>query len=229
VILTRRQRNEIFERIAACGVDPASCELEDTAQGRQEDVLHRSTQSKFSIWHGNDQRPDFYHYSARLIVGGADFYQCMMVEWNTLMDYLEDWTNEVGYEINTPDLWAELRQVPKILKAAQSADASNEPFTLDERAVVWRLLDQARYAILREHHELTAEQGSAFEETLDEVKEAVTRVGRKDWVMLANGALLSLVVNDLVPPHVVQSAFNMLITGIAHIFGVGSPPPVIST
>lgn len=54
-------------------------------------------------------------------------------------------------------------------------------------------------------------------------------MGRKDWVMMANGALLSLIVNDVVPAHVVQSVFNMLITGIGHIFGIGGPSPVIST
>jgi hypothetical protein len=47
--------------------------------------------------------------------------------------------------------------------------------------------------------------------------------------MLANGALLSLIVNDLVPPHVVRSVFNMLITGIGHLFGLGGPPPMVST
>jgi hypothetical protein len=47
--------------------------------------------------------------------------------------------------------------------------------------------------------------------------------------MLANGALLSLIVNDVVPAHVVQSVFSILITGIGHLFGIGGPPPVIGT
>jgi hypothetical protein len=50
---------------------------------------------------------------------------------------------------------------------------------------------------------------SAIEQTLDEVKEASTRVGGKDWMMLANGALLSLIVNDVIPAHVVQSVLAL--------------------
>jgi hypothetical protein len=108
-------------------------------------------------------------------------------------------------------------------------DASNAPFTVDEQAEISTRFDQVKDVVRQENPELTAGQMSAFEQTLDEVKEATTRVGRKDWVMLANGALLSLIVNDLVPPHVVQSVFNMLITGIGHLFGFGAPPPVIAT
>ena len=60
------------------------------------------------------------------------------------------------------------------------------------------------------------EQMAAIEQTLDEVKEATTRVGRKDWVMLANGALIGLVASDLVPPDVVQVIFHM-INEIGHL------------
>jgi hypothetical protein len=66
------------------------------------------------------------------------------------------------------------------------------------------------------------------ERGLDELREASTRVGRKDWLTMLNGAMFSLTVNDLVPQHVVQGAFQMLISGVGHIFGVGGPPPVIT-
>jgi hypothetical protein len=105
----------------------------------------------------------------------------------------------------------------------------NAPFSQDEQAEISTRIDQAKDFVLRENPDLAAEQISAVEQTLDEVKEASTRVGRKDWVMLANGALLGLVVNDLVPGHVVQGVFHMLITGIAHIFGFGGGPPIISS
>jgi hypothetical protein len=42
--------------------------------------------------------------------------------------------------------------------------------------------------------------------------------------MPANGALLGLIVNDIVPAHVVQSVFNMLITAIGHLFGRHAAP-----
>jgi hypothetical protein len=163
------------------------------------------------------------------MVGGASQGRSSVGHWDTLIAALDAWAVEVAHEIEKPDLWAHLQQMPRILAAAQSADGSNEPFTADEQAEISTRIDQAKEAVRQENPELTAEQISTIERTLDEVKEATTRVRRKDWVMLTNGALLSLVVNDAVPAHVVQSVFNMLITGIGHLFGIGGPPPMIST
>jgi hypothetical protein len=121
-----------------------------------------------------------------------------------------------------------LKRQWEILDAAQSADASNALFTPEEQTEISTRVDEVQDTVRRENPELTAEQMAAIEQTLDEVQEASTRIGRKDWVMMANGALLSLVANGLVPPHVVQSVFSMLISGIGHLFGFGGPPPVIT-
>ena len=70
---------------------------------------------------------------------------------------------------------------------------------------------------------------SRIEEKLDAVNEASARVGRKDWIMMLNGAAFSLIVNDLIPPHVVDAILRIVFHGIAHVFGVGGPPPPITT
>jgi len=226
VLFTKRQRNQIFERLASAGVDPQSCTLADplsTWRSFYAVIRHEPSLSEFKI---KADKPGTY--VAFIRVGDTDQGRSPQVNWDALIASLDTWAQEVAYEIEKPDLWTELRQVPHIL-AGQSADASNEPFTAEEQAQITARIDQAKEAVRKENPELTVEQMSAIERTLDEVKEATTRVRRKDWVMLTNGALLSLVVNDAVPAHVVQSVFNMLITGIGHLFGVGGPPPMIST
>lgn len=126
-----------------------------------------------------------------------------------------------------PDLWVELTQVPEILAAPRGAEAANALFTPAEQAEISTRLDAIKEYV-REHFKLTAAQMSAIEQGLDEVNEASTRVGRKDWTVMLNGTLLSLIASELVPPHVVQSVFHMVIAGIGHIFGIGSPTPVIT-
>jgi hypothetical protein len=111
-----------------------------------------------------------------------------------------------------------------ILAAAQSADGGNAPFTPDERAEISIGVDQVKDTVRQENPELTAEQMATIEQALDEIKEATTRVGRKDLAMMINGAMFGLIVNGLVPPQVVQSIFHMLTTGIGHLFGIGGPP-----
>jgi hypothetical protein len=114
-----------------------------------------------------------------------------------------------------------------ILAAAQSADGSNAPFTPDERAEISIGVDHVKDTVRRENPELTAAQMAAIEQALEQIKEATTRVGRKDWLMMASGALLSQVANGLVPLQVVQSISHMLTTGIGHLFGIGGLPPMI--
>jgi len=230
-VLTRRQRNEIFAALDSKDVDPDDCELTQPHRPGPDnstifaEVRHVPTNSVFEL--SRIGETDFYWWTVHdgPHSPGKNRYE----NWAEMLNQLEHWAEEVQYVADVPDFWVELRQVPEILAAAQAPDASNAPFTLDEWGELSTHLDQAKDAVRRENPELTADQMSAIEQALDEIKEAGKRVGRKDWVMLANGALLGLVVNDLVPPHVVQSAFNMLITGIGHLFGFGGTPPIIST
>jgi hypothetical protein len=225
VELAKGQRNEIFETIAvASGLDPQSFTF--ISVGYPVEIRHESSRSLFEIISKSGQ---YYEYTMRVgPPGRQDPSSYERASWIGVIGNLARWASEVAYEA-MPDLWKELRKVPRVLGAAQTADASNAPFTPDERAEISTRIDQVKDAVERENPELTVEQLSTIEQTLDEVKEGSTRVGRKDWVMLANGALLSLIVNDLVPSHVVQSVFSMLITGIGHLFGVGGPPPVITS
>jgi len=147
--------------------------------------------------------------------------------WSELRAQFGSWADEIREVSETPDLWAELKHAPKILTAVQQREISNALFTPAEQAEISARLDHANDAVRRENPDLTGEQLAAIQQTMDEIKEASTRVGRKDWAMLANGALLGLIVNDVVPAHVVQSLFSMLITGIGHLFGIGGRPPVI--
>jgi hypothetical protein len=39
------------------------------------------------------------------------------------------------------------------------------------------------------------------------------------------GAAFGMIVNDSVPPGVVQSIIGMVVHGLGHILGIGAPPP----
>jgi hypothetical protein len=51
------------------------------------------------------------------MVGGASQGLSSQGHWDTLIAALDSWAREVAYEIETPDFWAELRQMPQILAA----------------------------------------------------------------------------------------------------------------
>jgi len=47
--------------------------------------------------------------------------------------------------------------------------------------------------------------------------------------MVLYGGMVSTVISGAVPPTVIQTALSAVVHGIAHIFGIGGPQPIIST
>jgi hypothetical protein len=227
VLLTKRQRNEIFEKVSACGLDPASCELQDPASraATVASLRHEASGSSFTLRPDHDQAGK---HGASRSVGSADFGRCSACDWEQLMESLVAWAQEITYEAETPDLWAELQQVPEIMATAQAADASNAPFTPAEQAEISNRLDEIKQ-LVREQFELTDEQLAAIDQRLDDAEEASKRLGRKDWLLIFYGGLVSTFMTDAVPPSVIQTVLTTVVHGIAHIFGIGGPPPIIST
>lgn len=226
-MLSKRQRNAVFATMLTNGLAPESCALQDPASRAVTvaSIRHEASGSSFTLWPDHDEAGKF---GGSTSVGSADFGRCSAYDWDQILDKLASWAREVRYEIDAPDLWAELQQVPAVLAAAQSAETSNAPFTLSEQTEISGRLDEIK-KLMREKFELTPEQLSAIKQTLDDVKEASTRLGRKDWLMMFFGATVSVVFTDAVPPAVIRTVLMTVVHGIAHLFGLGLPPSMITT
>lgn len=231
VLLTKRERNQIFEIVAANVMETGSCKLLDPSHHlvlgsrvQQATMQHEATSSHFTFW--REEGEEGYHVQSD--VGEADWDHADSISWDALMVYLASWAEEVAYEIDTPDRWTELQQVPEVMAAAQSADASNAHFSAREQAEIWRRLDLVK-RLVRQRFDLTDEQLATIDQRLDDAREACGRLGRKDWIMLFYGAVISTAMTDAVPPHVIQTVLTTVLLGISHIFGFGGGPPVIGT
>lgn len=164
-----------------------------------------------------------------MTVGDADQGSRPPCAWPELMDIFAGWAQDLRYESDdTPDLWAELQQVPDVLTAAQAAGAGNAPFTPGEQAEIARRLDEVKQ-LVRQNFELTEDQLAAIDQRLDDAEEAAKHTGRKAWVYMFYGAVVSTFMTDEIPPHVIQTIVTTVLHGIGHLFGVGGPPPMIST
>jgi hypothetical protein len=65
----------------------------------------------------------------------------------------------------------------------------------------------------------------SLEAKLDYIEAAAGHVGRKDWLLLLCGVMLTVIVSDLLRPQAVQYILSTALHGLDHLFGSGSIPP----
>ena len=145
-------------------------------------------------------------------------------QWSDIEDMVHEWARDVKYFLNNPDLWAELRSEQNILSGSAYETMSNAPFGADEQVRIAEQLREIR-SYLAERCSLSDEQTAEIEARLHHLEEATHRIGRKDWLLMFYGVILTLIVTALVPPDVVQHVIGMVIDGLGDFFGFGGPPP----
>jgi hypothetical protein len=226
VELTKARRNEIYVAIAEGGLDPATCALGTSGETRFV-IKHGPTASWFDCSDLPLGRYAGTTADASLIMAiGTDpgtYLPVMRPE--DMLRHLKKWAADVAEYERVPDLW-ELGSAADALREVAALEAvNNGRFTADEQTEIAKRLTEIQDYV-RDHFELTSGQISSIKEKLGELGEASKHVGRKDWVLMVEGAAVSLIVNAAVPQHVVvQTMLLMIARGLGHLFGLGGMPP----
>ena len=143
--------------------------------------------------------------------------------WSNVPDQVRRWAEDVKRDIDTPDLWAELRRDRAVFLGVRYEAVDNTPFTPSEQVEIANQLREIQENVKRTYS-LSNEQMSLVVARFDEVEAAARRIGRKDWVLLFCGAMFSVIVTDLLPPAAVQHIFTMALSGLDHLFRSGGGP-----
>lgn len=229
LLLTKLQRNMLYEAIAEIGLDPAQCRLETV-----EDILaieHNSgsrfaavlitPESRFKI----RARDPIFRIRAT-VVDGSDRLQEVKDDLTELLPLIRTWADEVKQVVETPDYWRDIKRSREFIADTQGKESENTPFTQREQEQIAAQL-QAITRLVAEKFELSAEQAEQIEERLDQAAEASKHMGRKDWFIYLLGTITALLITATVTAGVGEHIFSMVIQGIAHLFTGGSEPPKI--
>jgi len=219
-----RERNDLFKAISLVGADMATFEC--SYKRRDASIHHLPTCSVFTV-----SRQLNGSFTMRWqITDGPDSdgrnEDGIPVErrWGDVLRSLSAWARELKYNAENRDLWEELKQTSAALTRIQQEDVADAPFTADARAEIAGRIKEIKQEA-RTNPDLPAEQVTGIERKLDDLVGASERVGRKDWLTMLYGAAFGMIVNDTVPPHVVQSIITSVVSGLGHLFGLGATPP----
>jgi hypothetical protein len=125
----------------------------------------------------------------------------------------------VYIEHTAPDLWTTIRQEKGLSIAISSTGMTNPLFTPAERKLIAVKLDEIR-AYIVERQSGNENQLATINEEITYLKDASSRLGRKDWLTILWGGLFSLALALAVTPETAKGmmrlaaeAFQWLWTG----------------
>jgi hypothetical protein len=210
------QRNAIFDAIGAGGLEAAECSfVYDDVAWR---ITHLASGSSLAI----EGAPGPYNVTA--VVGEDPSLPSKYYTWPNVEERVQRWAREVKRDVDTPDLWAELRGRQGILSGPGYEDIQNTPFAPDEQAEILERIRQIK-EFVHKAYSLSAVQLSSIDAKLDDIASAARRVGRKDWLLMFSGVILSVILTDLLAREVVWDIFTMALNGLGHLFvDLGGPP-----
>jgi hypothetical protein len=209
------QKNQLFEAIEGAGLDPREFEFEDgDAEVR---LKHKWSDSCF-IFGG-----DAGHYVGRCVVGDGPDWPYEIYSWQTLMPRVKRWLEEVKRDLETPDLWAELRREAELLGAGVDKVTENTPFTLDEQKQIAARIDELAKSVSRTHS-LSEDQMHALDAKLDYLVDASRRLGRKDWFITFIGVIITFVLTAAIAPESARTIFQTFLRAIGHLYGFPELP-----
>ena len=245
--LRKGQRNEIFRAVERAGFSP---EEFDWALGADESTLRYRPSGAYFVFGGVAgayvsrylvDRPELFdrvwasesqrRSGISAWVSGATFVDDPLagegpVEERTglsqyrLMQQVEIWLMHVKLDSDTPDLWAQLQGEAELLGAVFDEATENTPLTSAEQQAIAGQLRELRDYVSRTYS-LSEAQTRLLEEKLDDLAAATGRVGRKDWLLMAAGLMLSYVLGAALPSEAARDILVTLLTSIGHILGSG--------
>jgi hypothetical protein len=212
VRLVKSLRNAIIRAVKDGGIDPGECTFEFDDEGGTRITLGSSY---LRI------EPDGGNYKATSFVGEGPEWPHQIYLWTNVVDRARRWAEDVKYDIETPDLWAELQSKTQLLEGATDPDLENTRFTPAEQNEIAKQLDELREYV-KNTYSLSVRQAANLDSKFDYLTDAASRFGRKDWILICITMLESL-ASSAVPPPETRHLLLILMQGIAHLFGLHLP------
>lgn len=224
-LLLKSQKNEIFAAITEIGLNPLQFEwrreaVENIYLQRYDIscIYYRPANFYFKF--------DYDDEGVRLSVfrpGEQRMKQSKQAEnWNQQLNDVKKWLAFVKREVEIPDLWEQLKGYAPQETFIGTAEISNAPFSSSEAENIIASLDKLQ-AQIEKNFNLQEEQHVFVERQFDYLKDAVKRLGRKDWIHTSIGVMVGIAVNLALSPEKAKLLWDLVRSCFAHILPLPAP------
>ena len=208
----KSQRNWVFERIKAVGLDPTEFEWSeretaDNSSQRHSILIHRPTQFYyfFGILPNGTHTPEYSPGKDKEVGFAKEMYTGEV--WRNIELALPLWLKYLKREIEAPDLWTALQQESQLIDAAVSDESDDKPFTADEIEYIRQGLSEIKKYIASTQ-DIPAERLEFVNKRLDYLQEAAKRQGKQSWIHRTIGVLFTIVIGAALSPDAAREMFR---------------------
>jgi len=141
--------------------------------------------------------------------------------WTAVLSWWTNWLTAVAVESATPDPWEEIAELSQSVPITPAPDASNEKFSIQELVGIWKALTVIQETLLTNASD-AADHRTYVEGQISFLVDSSKTMGRKDWLILAVGALVGFVQALALPPDAAQTIYFTLrdaLKGIVKLLG----------
>ena len=221
VRLKRIQKNEVLTLVQHVGLNPVEFDW------LEEDSTEYMDGEPFGFRISRlEHRPTQYYcrfggLRVEISPGPDDMveYQEHRNDWVVKRDSAHLWLEELRKEVDAPDLWATIGQEKALSTAASSASLDNRPFTAAEQNLIATKLNEIKASVL-EGQQFDKEQAETIEREFAYLKQSSGRLGRKDWLNVLYGGLITVIVGVALAPDAARSLLRLAATAFQSLWGM---------
>lgn len=221
VRLLKTVKNAVLELVLQSGIDPSEFHWKD---GRIEDGSEYGV-AEFTVSILNHASGHFFRFGAytdTFSPGHAsriahEDISYVRENWPNRLNIVHNWLRYLKRELDAPDLWSAILQERQLLRISSQPQLPNAQFTSEEKQYVIHQLDDIR-RLLVSSHRLQAEQAETIEQGFNYIVESMDRSGKKDWLMLAIGSLVTIATTATLSPEIAREMFHRFGLAVAPLF-----------
>jgi hypothetical protein len=208
-VLQKWQKNELLETLKERGLDAAEFTLKDSKDEVR--IKHKRSASRFIV------RNKGGGYVGSRVAGELPETSYDAASWQGLVTSFSAWSSLVKFDLDTPDLWAELQHDTKLLTAASNKLIDNRPFAPNEQKEIAERLEKVMKSVCNAHS-LSKTQIEGLEAGVDYLVDASVRLGRKDWLNAFIGAIFGYVLTATLPPESARTILTTFLRGVGLLY-----------
>jgi hypothetical protein len=213
------QRASLYEVLTAIDFNPSDFDIVKTSHrhlGDGEAVKLKKTEFHFAIY--KDPSEYSHHKFFVTFSPGAEeireLAECY--DWNSVLAKFEYYLIVLRRELSVTDPWENAKEYADKLQAVPQTGAGNRPFTGKEKDDVQKTLKDIKQLLLDEVKNDEKKQ-QYLTDQFSMLNDAVTKFGKKDYLMLVYTAVIGMATTVGVSPGVGTQIWQMLNGLLSHV------------